>query len=189
MRTVPLRQPRAVLAVALMVVLLVLALGRGGTVATSSTQPTGSPAGDAFTPLVATVLAPPQPVLAADDRIHLVYELFLTNATPAPLLLTAVETLDPGRQNAVLATLDGPALAAAVRPFIPTDDLSLAPVQLSRLFLDLTLAADAPLPASLAHRFALTRTPPTGPPTMTTVVSGFTPVNPQAAVVLDPPLA
>ena len=56
-----------------------------------------------------------QNMLAADDRIHLVYELLLTNATPAPLQLTAVETLDPGRQNAVIATLDGPALSSAAR--------------------------------------------------------------------------
>jgi hypothetical protein len=40
-----------------------------------------------------------------------------------------------------------------------------------RLFLDLTLDEDSPLPAAVAHRFAVTLTSPNGPPT-TIAVSG-----------------
>src|SRR5205823_1513598 len=58
-----------------------------------------------------------------------------------------------------------------------------------RLFLDLALDQDAPLPAALAHLFTLTLTPPGGPPTTATALSGFTAVEAQVAVVLDPPLA
>src|SRR5262249_1557949 len=114
---------------------LAVASGRGGAVETARLPQTGSPAGDSVTPLVATVLAPPQPVLAADDRIHLVYELFLTNVSPAMMQLTAVETLDPDRQNAVAATFTGADLTAAFRPIIPVGDLAIGPAQVGRLFL------------------------------------------------------
>src|SRR5215213_9522664 len=105
------------------------------------------PGADTFTSLVASVLAPPQPVLGADDRIHLAYELFVTNPTPSTMTIEAVETLDPGEQNKVLARLDGTALSAASRPFAQDAGTAIGPGQVSRIFLDLTLQPSVPLPA------------------------------------------
>jgi hypothetical protein len=147
------------------------------------------PGQDAFTSLVASALAPPQPVLGADDRIHLAYELFVTNPTPSTMAIEAVETLDPGDQNRVLARLDGAALSAASRPFAQDAGTSIGSGQVSRIFLDLTLEPSVPLPASLAHRFGITLAARDGDTTAATVVSGVTPVSRDAAVVLDPPLA
>ena len=45
-------------------------------------------------PLVATALASPNPVLGADDKVHLAYELVLMNMAPADIGLQKIETLD-----------------------------------------------------------------------------------------------
>jgi hypothetical protein len=156
--------------------------------ATGSLQ-ISAPGPDAFTPLVASVLAAPHPVLGADDRIHLAYELFVTNPTPSTMAIEAVETLDPGDQNTVLARLDGTALSAAIRPFAQEAGTSIGPGQVSRIFLDLTREPSVPIPSSLAHRFGITLVARDGDTTAATVVSGVTPVSRDAAVVLDPPLA
>jgi hypothetical protein len=155
----------------------------------TGSQQISAPEPDAFTPLVASVLAVPQPVHAADDRIHLAYELFVTNPTPSTMVIEAVETLDPGVQNRVLARLDGTGLSAASRPFVQDAGTSIGPGQVSRIFLDLTLEPSVPLPSSLAHRFGITLAAPDGDTTAATVVSGVTPVSRDVAVVLDPPLA
>ena len=76
-------------------------------------------------------------------------------------------------------------------PVFPAQDAgtSIGPAQVSRIFLDLTLEPSVPIPSSLAHRFGITLAARDGDTTAATVVSGGTPVSPDAAVVLDPPLA
>jgi hypothetical protein len=183
------RATRSIVATpALILVIGLLVLGARPTNATGSQQ-TAAPAADAFTPLVASVLAAPQPVLAADDRVHLAYELFVTNPTPATMAIEAVETLDPGAQNQVLARVDGTALSAATRPLAQDAGTSIGPGQVSRILLDLALEPSVPIPSSLAHRFGITLAAQDGSTTTPTVVSGGTPVSRDAAVVLDPPVA
>jgi hypothetical protein len=172
---------------------LILVIGLLGLLAPRPLGATGSgqistPGPDTFTSLVASVLAAPHPVLGADDRIHLAYELFVTNTTSSTMAMEVVETLDPGDQYKVLARLDGAALSAATRPFVRDAGTSIAPFQVSRVFMDLTLEPSAPIPSSLAHRFAVTLAARDGDTTTETVVAGVTPVSRDPAVVLDPPL-
>ncbi len=141
-----------------------------------------------ITPLVASVFAMPQPVLGADDRIHLPYELLVINVSASTMQIDSVDTLDVENQNRVVATLAGTALAAVVKPFVATEGTAIGPAQVSRVFQDLTVGAGATLPPRIAHRFALTLTSPGGTATSATVVSGVTAVGEQAAVVLDPPV-
>ena len=148
---------------------------------------------DVFTPLVASVLAPPQPVLGDDDRIHIVYELFVTNPTTSVMQLDAIETLASARltgddQAQVLARLAGPDLQAAIKPFSRETALSIGPAQVSRVFLDLAREPGTPIPPALAHRFDVKLIKQDGGATTATVVSGFTTVSRDMAVVLDPPL-
>ncbi len=151
----------------------------------------GDQAPDAFTPLVASVLAPPRPVLGADAQVHLVYELFVINPTTSVMRLAAVETLassgeDQGR---VLARVDGPTLDAAIKPLDRGADVSIGPSQVSRVFLDLVREPNTPIPPALVHRFVFTLFGPKGTTTQT-VESGFTTVSrDDSAVVLAPPLA
>lgn len=60
-------------------------------------KPIVPPPLDQLTPLVGHVIAEPRPVLGADNRIHLVYELLLTNVFDAPATLDAVEVLNESR--------------------------------------------------------------------------------------------
>src|SRR5215204_5085667 len=55
-----------------------------------------APPPEKATPLVASVLAAPQPVLGADNRVHLAYELFVTNASSSMIKVEKVKTLEAG---------------------------------------------------------------------------------------------
>jgi hypothetical protein len=171
---------------AALVVLAAVATGPGN--AASSQEHAAGEVVEA-TPLVATVLARPQPVLGADNRIHLPYELLVMNLSPLTVQIDAIDTLDVGQQGAVLATLAGPALTGAIKSFASTNGTAVGPSQVSRVFMDLTAAPSASLPQRIAHRFTLTATPPNGTAANLSEVSGWTDVGQQAAVVLDPPLA
>ncbi len=51
-------------------------------------------ANDVVSPLVATRLTSPNPVLGADDKVHLAYEIVLVIRAPADIDWKEVETLD-----------------------------------------------------------------------------------------------
>ena len=86
---------------------------RLGTRATSA--PAELPSRTAFSVFAASVLTNPAPVKATDGKVHLVYELVLTNVTPAKLRIDAVQVLN-SRTQRVLLSLRHQALAANVRP-------------------------------------------------------------------------
>jgi hypothetical protein len=73
-----------------------------------------SPAPEIVSPLVATPIAPPNPVLGADARRHLVYEIVLMDIGGSAIALKKIEVLD-ANGDAVLAALEGEALAKILR--------------------------------------------------------------------------
>jgi hypothetical protein len=142
------------------------------------------------TPLVASVLAAPHPVLGADNQVHLAYELFATNASSSVIKVEKVETLDAGapKGSHLLSTLQGANLDQAIEPFVQGASHTLQPAQVSRIFMDVTIAKDARLPRSLEHQFSITSTPRSGDPTKATLVSGITDVILDKAVSIGPPV-
>ena len=86
----------------------------------------GGEAREVFTGLIASPLAKPHPVVGADGRHHLVYELQLINSTSAAVTVTKVETVDP-TTGTVLATLDADAVAALMVPFGAAPGPTLGP--------------------------------------------------------------
>ena len=58
-----------------------------------------------LTPLVASVMSAPRPVLGTDERIHLVYEVEIANVTSAPIRFRRV-TVKDAQIGTTLATLD-----------------------------------------------------------------------------------
>jgi hypothetical protein len=67
---------------------------RDGSMRRPSTQPTGGlRPGTQFTPVIASTLTTPEPVRGSDGRIHLAYELLLTNATAFSIRISQVEVL------------------------------------------------------------------------------------------------
>jgi Peptidase family M23 len=154
----------------------------------------------AWTSLVASPIASPQPVLGADGKVHLVYELLVMNVSSSVMTLDRLETLDASKHDAVVntesgdeivAALQGADLEATTRAFPSGSTRTVGPFQLTRVFLDTTFAKNATLlPKVLEHRFQVTFTPAAGTPPVTsaTVVSGRTNVTNTPAVVIGPPL-
>jgi hypothetical protein len=69
----------------------------------------------AFSAFAASVLTEPAPVAATDGKVHIVYELVLTNMTPAKLRIDTIQVRN-ARTQRVLLSLRHEALAADVRP-------------------------------------------------------------------------
>src|SRR4051794_35572836 len=79
----------------------------GPAVATNGTIPTGILPGyptdvDQISPLVITTISPaPIPFTGTDNRVHVVYELQVVNASPRTATLKGVEVLDGGPDGKV----------------------------------------------------------------------------------------
>ena len=71
---------------------------------------------DQYTPLIVSPLTPvTQAFLGTDGKLHLVYELVLTNASPTSATLQKVEAVDAANPSRVLAGWEGKALLADLR--------------------------------------------------------------------------
>lgn len=156
------------------------------------------PDSDVVSPLVATPLAPPNPVLGSDDKIHLAYELVLMNMAPSTVSIEKVETLD-AESGAVLGALQGDALKQMLRLNGGGNASELPGSGGGFLFMDVTLAKDAAIPKALRHRFDLKvakaptqasasdHDPSPEPPQDLAFVGDPLPVGPPA-IVVEPPL-
>lgn len=144
------------------------------------------PSGERITPLLLAVHDAPVPFRGSDGRTHLVYELWMTNFSSGDATIEQVDVLgDAG----VLATLDAAAIAARLQPAGRRDARdTLSGGGTALLFLHLTLAADAPVPARLSHqvRARIDAAPPDQ--RQMTLGGGAVTVDRRAAVVIGPPL-
>ena len=100
------------------------------------------------------VLSAPHPVAGTDGRTHLAYELLVVNPAHLFVRLDAVEALDSDRHG--LSRLAGKALAAMTTLY-SGNDATLPPGGSAAVFMDVAVAADAPLPARLAARISISR--------------------------------
>ena len=146
--------------------------------------------------IVVRPLAQPNPVLGADNRVHLVYELLVSNARKGFLTVDKVEAVD--LSGKVLRSIDGDHLNAMTMLYAGTGT-TLPPGATGIIFMDVSFAADDPLPQSVAARITATRqgVGPDGKPrplsagswvpTTFTFTGAATPVG-KAARVIDSPL-
>ena len=110
--------------------------------------------GTQFTPLAASVLTDPTPVLGTDGVFHLAYELLLTNATPASIKVETVEVRD-ARTHQVWLTLTGPTLLASMSPLVAgaaTADTVIPSTGVGVVWLDVHVGSRAQVPRVLEHR-------------------------------------
>ena len=143
----------------------------------------------AASPLAAQVLAAPDPVLATDNRLHLVYEIMLTNVTPFPVRVSRVDVLG-ARSGAVVASFAGRDAIRAIMTTVaaPHAGIDVLPAGgAGMLWLDVSFARGAPIPARLVHRIVTTVLVP-GAPAGFTMEGAPTRVKRRAPVVLTPPL-
>ena len=106
-----------------------------------------------MTPLLLAVQDAPVPFMGSDGRVHLVYELEMTNFSSAEILVEKVEVLGDGVS---LQTLDTTAVAERLQPAGMRESVgTLARSTRALLFLNVVLAPGAKIPAELSHRVAL----------------------------------
>jgi hypothetical protein len=140
------------------------------------------------TPLLASVLAAPIPVPATDAKVHLAYELQLTNALNQELTLTSVDVRTTDRS---LLNLTGDRLAYWTRVMgNPEATTKLGPAQSAAVWLDVAVDPGATVPAELEHAVGISLAkpqPPLFPATLTETVAPVT-VQTRKPAVIAPPL-
>ena len=140
-----------------------------------------------LTPVIQSVPSPPRWFVADDGRVHLEYELLLTNATPVPVKLASLEVLN-GR-GARIARLSGPRLRAATGWEGATPPTTtLGPFTIGVAWIDLTFAHPNALPRRLEQR--LTVNLPRGlpaPPVITDTGANVA-ITRRPATIISPPL-
>jgi Peptidase family M23 len=159
------------------------------TASAAPAEPTRGPEPSVATPVVAGVIAAPIPVPGTDGKVHLAYELQLTNVLAQEVTLTSLVVLD---RDVVLLNLSGDQLAHWTRIIgTPSPTTKLGPAQSAVVWLDVALAKDAALPTQLKHAVGISvpePMPPLFPATMTEHVAPVT-VKTRKPVVISPPLA
>jgi hypothetical protein len=141
-------------------------------------------------------ISAPNPVLGADQRVHLAYELLVVNPSGLFVTLDTVEAIDGGGRS--LSTIDGDRLAAMTAPHGGTGRM-LPPGASAVVFMDVSFGQGEPLPPQVLARVSATRQaagadgkpaplPKDSPvPTAFTFTGGTTSVG-APAVVVAPPL-
>lgn len=152
--------------------------------------------GDVYTLLTVEALSAPNPVLGADERIHLAYEVVVSNPTRLFTTLDKVEAIDG--DGTVHWSLEGDRLKAMTVAWAQIDG-SIPPGGMAVVLLDASFARGAALPGSIATRVTTTRriAGPNGapvplpanaavPPSLT-FTAGHARIG-APAVAIDPPL-
>jgi hypothetical protein len=151
---------------------------------------------EVYSSIAAQPITAPNPVLGADGRVHLAYELYVTNPTKLFVTLDKVEAVDSAGQ--VLASLEGAGLRALQTVYAGTDG-TMAPGGIAAVFLDVPFARDAKLPERVLARVTATRQeagpdgkpvpmPANGPLPGTFSFTGAETAIGRPAVVIAPPL-
>lgn len=146
--------------------------------------------------LAVRTISEPNPVLGADDRVHLAYELHVANASKLFLTLDRVEVINPSSE--VLLTLSGDALSAMSILYAGEKNV-MSPGSNGIILLDVSFAKDQQLPANISARISLTRRiagadgkpapfPPTEPVPASITFTGAQTAIGQPARLVEPPL-
>jgi hypothetical protein len=147
----------------------------------------GSPARAAipqFTPITASVLAPPEPVSATDGRRHVVYEVLLRNTTDVSVDVQSLAVRAKGRTLLTFAGADLTAVMTTARSHTST----LASGEGATVWLDVVLRRSRRVPRALVHRLTVRATSPSGESTTYTFDGARTPVRQGPALAVAPPL-
>jgi hypothetical protein len=152
-------------------------------------SPTPGTGPTVITPLIASAVAAPIPVPATDGKVHLAYELQLTNVLNQEVTLTSVDVRAADR---TLLSLAGDRLAYRTRVMgNPTPTTKLGPAQSATVWLDVSLDPGATVPAELMHAVGVSLAqpqPPLFPATMTETVAAVIVQTRKPAVIAPPVL-
>ena len=132
--------------------LLIFALGLGLSMLSQQRIAVSAEPDDVLAPLVATPIISPNPVLGADNKLHLVYEIVLVNMGAGDVSLKKVEALDASG-GAVLDTMEGGGLTQMLKLNGGSKGATLLGGGSGILFMDVKLGKDATVPKAIRHRF------------------------------------
>ncbi|MFH5229663.1 M23 family metallopeptidase [Antrihabitans spumae] len=125
-----------------------------GSSSTSSSNAT-EVGNEQFTPIVGAVEFAPVPFEGSDGKVHLVYELSVTNFTSGSTKIEGLKILDEGSGRAV-GELTGDALNSRVQPAGSRDGTDVLDAgQAATIFLHVTLDKDATVPDKLIHEVSV----------------------------------
>jgi hypothetical protein len=139
-----------------------------------------------MTPLLLEVHDAPVPFTGSDGRIHLVYEIGVTNFSSGEISLQKLEVSGDG---VVLQTLDAAAIAGRLQPAGSRESVgTLRRGTHALLFLNVILANNAAVPRELSHRVVMQAS--AAPPGQQEVheTGGDIAVDRQAVAQIGPPL-
>ncbi len=174
---------------AVVVVVMLGALAALPAGATSTGEGSDETNAAVLSPLAFAPLAQPDPVLGADDKVHLAYEMQVLNASTASVALTSIETLDPAHDDAVLSTIDADTLPTMLHIAGGVDGTTFPPGGSGYLFFDVQLDPTASIPKSLEHHFTMTVASGEGKTSQIEYDGVPVSVHDKAkAVVIEPPL-
>ncbi len=142
----------------------------------------------AVTPVIANLVAAPVPVRATDGKIHLAYELQLTNVLNQDVTITSVKVL---ARDQTLLTLTGDQVADWTRVIgTQTPTTKLGPGQSGIIWLDVALDKSAAVPTDLVHAVGISIPKPTPPLIPATMEEKLAPVSVQSRKppTIAPPL-
>lgn len=151
--------------------------------------PIRGPERPVVTPLIGSVLAAPVPVPATDGKVHLAYEVQLTNVLAQEVTLTSLVVLD---RDVSLLKLAGDQLADRTRVIgnnAPTT--KIGPAQTAIVWMDVALQEGVKAPERLVHAISLSLpepNPPLFPATMTVDIAPIE-VETRKPIVISPPLS
>ncbi len=200
--------------IALGVAVLVVAALTGCTFgAPDAADPTGSPTatsapdasdqvpddedlapGTAFTPLIASTITTPAPVKGTDDKIHLAYELLLTNATALPFEVTSLEVADAATGEVLLVLGPEQLHRSVIRLGESSEGTDeVGPVRIGGAetwiaWLDVQIDADAAVPERVQHLATGALIRPQGDPAEIDAAIGTVAVSDQDATVVAVPV-
>ncbi|HEX3968710.1 MAG TPA: M23 family metallopeptidase [Edaphobacter sp.] len=139
-----------------------------------------------MTPVLLHVEDGPVPFVGTDGRMHLVYELWMTNFSSGDTKVEKIEVLADGK---VIASLDAAAVAQRLQPDGKRNAVDkLGASEQALLFLHVILPPGAAAPQRLSHRVSIhAEAAPPGQQEITEN-GGDTKVNHQAVALIAPPL-
>ncbi|WP_233528577.1 M23 family metallopeptidase [Antrihabitans stalagmiti] len=154
----------------------------------SSTESTSSvPA--VVTPVIASVIAAPVAVLATDKKIHMAYELMLTNVLTSPTTIRSVKATAGDR---TLFDLYGDKLTLPWMKVLGAKEPGavLGPGQSALVWIDATVDTRADVPDTISHAVDIEVAEPSPPLIPQTLVENVatTKVDKNEPIVIKPPL-
>jgi hypothetical protein len=150
-------------------------------------SPRATVAASAYTPVIQSVPSPPRWFEGDDGRVHLKYELLLTNAFPVVVHVASLEVLGGG--GARIARLSGQRLTAAMGwPGANGPTTELGPFSVGIAWIDLTFAHPNALPRRVKHRLTVNLPPGLPVPSVITDTGASVAIDRHTASVIAPPL-